>query len=168
MAGKSTFLRAVGVNVILGLAGSVVCANRMVCPLIEVYSGMRNTDSINENQSYFYAELLRLHNIIEKLRNGTPLLILLDEILKGTNSIDKLNGSEELLKQLTTMPCMAMIATHDVALGEMANAFAQIRNYHFETTIKEGELFFDYQLRKGVSTGKNATFLMRKMGIIPS
>jgi hypothetical protein len=168
MAGKSTFLRAVGVNVILSLVGSVVCASRMVCPLIDVYSGMRNTDSINENQSYFYAELLRLHNMIEKLRNGTPLLILLDEILKGTNSIDKLNGSEELLKQLTTMPCMAIIATHDVALGEMANAFTQIKNFHFETTIKDGELFFDYKLRKGVSTGKNATFLMRKMGIIPS
>lgn len=168
MAGKSTFLRTVGVNVVLALTGSVVCAKKMLCPLIGVYSGMRNTDSINENQSYFYAELLRLHNIIEKLREGKPLLILLDEILKGTNSIDKLNGSEELLKQLTTLPCLAMIATHDVALGEMERQFSQIKNYHFETTIKGDELSFDYKLRSGVSTGKNATFLMRKMGIITS
>ena len=168
MAGKSTFLRTVGVNVVLALSGSVVCANKMLCPLIDVYSGMRNTDSINENQSYFYAELLRLHSIIEILREGKPLLILLDEILKGTNSIDKLSGSQELLKQLTTLPCLAMIATHDVALGQMEKQYSQIKNYHFETNIQGDELSFDYKLRPGVSTGKNATFLMKKMGIIPS
>ncbi|HEX5171241.1 MAG TPA: hypothetical protein VFW11_18825 [Cyclobacteriaceae bacterium] len=168
MAGKSTFLRTVGVNAVLALTGSVVCAKKMICPLVEVFSGMRNTDSINENQSYFYAELLRLHSIIERLREGKPMLVLLDEILKGTNSVDKLNGSQELLKQLTKLPCLALIATHDVALSEMEKEFEQIRNFHFETRINGDELLFDYKLYSGVSTGKNATFLMRRMGIIPS
>ncbi|HEX5167718.1 MAG TPA: hypothetical protein VFW11_00990 [Cyclobacteriaceae bacterium] len=168
MAGKSTFLRTAGVNTVLALMGSVVCAKKMICPLVEVFSGMRNTDSINENQSYFYAELLRLHSIIERLRDGKTMLVLLDEILKGTNSVDKLNGSQELLKQLTKLPCLALIATHDVALGEMEKEFEQIRNFHFETRINGDELLFDYKLYPGVSTGRNATFLMRRMGIIPS
>ena len=168
MAGKSTFLRAVGVNVVIALAGSVVCARRFVCPLMEVHSGMRNTDSINEHQSYFYAELQRLHGIVQCLNEGRQLLILLDEILKGTNSTDKLAGSEELVTQLVSHRCFALVATHDVALGAMAERHAAIQNYHFEARIQNDELIFDYRLRPGVSTGKNATFLMRKMGIIRS
>lgn len=168
MAGKSTFLRTVGINVVLALTGSVVCASKMKCPVIEICSGMRNTDSINENQSYFFAELLRLQGIIEKLNKGSRLVILLDEILKGTNSIDKLSGSQELVKQLTSFKCLAIIATHDVALGEMENMYSTIKNFHFETFITGDSLHFDYKLKPGVSTGKNATFLMRKMGIIPS
>lgn len=92
---------------------------------------------------------------------------MLDEILKGTNSIDKLAGSQELVKQLTLYPCLAIIATHDVALGEMEHTHPTVKNYHFETFIKGDALTFDYKLKPGVSTGKNATFLMRKMGIIP-
>ena len=168
MAGKSTFLRTVGVNVILAHIGSVVCAKKMMCPLTEVRSGMRNTDSINENQSYFFAELLRLQTIIQKLREGKSLLILLDEILKGTNSVDKLAGSEELIKQLASHSCLALVATHDVALADLEKTFDRVRNFHFETFIKGDELSFDYKLKPGVSTGKNATFLMRKMGIIPA
>jgi DNA mismatch repair ATPase MutS len=167
MAGKSTFLRTVGVNVVLALTGSVVCASKMKCPIIEIYSGMRNTDSISENQSYFFAELLRLQGIIEKMKKGSKLFILLDEILKGTNSIDKLSGSQELVKQLTLYKCLAIIATHDVALGEMEKTYSSIKNFHFETFIEGDSLSFDYKLKSGVSTGKNATFLMRKMGIIP-
>lgn len=166
MAGKSTFLRTVGVNTVLALTGQVVCAAKMRCPLVEIYSGMRNTDSINDNQSYFFAELLRLQKIITHLREGKKLLILLDEILKGTNSIDKLTGSEELIKQLITQPCFALVATHDTALGEMEKQYSQVKNYHFETFINGNELYFDYKLKTGVSTGKNATFLMKKMGII--
>lgn len=166
MAGKSTFLRTIGINTVLALAGMPVCAQRMICPLTEVFTGMRNTDSINDNQSYFFAELLRLQKIIGQLRQGKRLLILLDEILKGTNSIDKLSGSEELIKQFVNQHCLIMIATHDVALGEMSKQYPEVRNYHFETFIKGDELTFDYKLKPGVSTGKNATFLMKKMGII--
>lgn len=166
MAGKSTFLRTVGVNTVLALCGVVVFAKKFKCPLMEVYSGMRNTDSINDNQSYFFAELLRLQKIVENLREGKRLLILLDEILKGTNSVDKLTGSEELVKQLVSQPCLSIIATHDVALGEMEKTYSHIQNFHFETFIQGSELSFDFKLKRGVSTGKNATFLMKKMGII--
>lgn len=167
MAGKSTFLRTVGINAVLGLTGSVVCAKRMVCPLMEVHTGMRNTDSINENQSYFFAELLRLQQIVLHLKSGKRLLVLLDEILRGTNSADKLTGSQGLIRKLVNYPCMAIIATHDLALSEMEKEYpGQVENYHFETFIRGEELSFDYKLKKGVSTGKNATFLMKKMDII--
>lgn len=166
MAGKSTFLRTVGMNTVMALSGLTVFAEKFVCPLLEVYSGMRNTDSINDNQSYFFAELLRLQNIVNQLREGKQLLILLDEILKGTNSVDKLSGSEALVKQLVTQPCLSLIATHDVALGDMEKEFSNVRNHHFETFINGDELSFDYKVKPGVSTGKNATFLMKKMGII--
>jgi DNA mismatch repair ATPase MutS len=168
MSGKSTFLRAVGVNVVLALVGSVVCAKRLVCPVIEIYTGMRNTDSIKDHQSYFYAELQRLHGIVKGLHEGRQFLILLDEILKGTNSTDKLAGSEALIAQLVSHQCFALVATHDVSLGAMEGRFAQIHNYHFEARIENDELYFDFVLRPGISIGKNATFLMRKMGIIPA
>jgi DNA mismatch repair ATPase MutS len=168
MAGKSTFLRSVGVNVVLALTGSVVCAERFVCPVLEIHSGMRNTDSIVDHQSYFYAELYRLQGIVRRLEEKRPMLILLDEILKGTNSTDKLSGSQALVSRLVKYPCFVLIATHDVALGDMERDHPAIRNYHFESRIEHGELHFDYLLKPGVSTSKNATFLMQKMGIIPS
>lgn len=167
MAGKSTFLRTLGVNTVLALTGSVVCATKMICPITGIYTGMRNTDSINDNQSYFFAELLRLQKIMQELRTGKRLIVLLDEILKGTNSIDKLAGSQELLHKLVSYQGFTVIATHDVALSEMEKDYPEkIKNYHFETFIKGDELSFDYKLKPGVSTGKNATFLMKKMGII--
>lgn len=166
MSGKSTFLRAVGVNVVLALIGSTVCAKKLVCPITKVHTGMRNTDSISEHQSYFYAELKRLQGIMKCLDEGERLLILLDEILKGTNSTDKLAGSEQLIAQLASRQCFALIATHDVSLGPLQDRFDCIQNFHFEAQIEHDELLFDYRLKPGVSTGKNATFLMRKMGII--
>jgi DNA mismatch repair ATPase MutS len=166
MAGKSTFLRTVGINTVLAMCGMPVCATRFQCPIVEVYSGMRNTDSITDHQSYFLAELLRLQSIMNQFRQGKRLLVLLDEILKGTNSVDKLTGSQELIRQLVHVDGLCLVATHDVALGEMAAAFPAIQNYHFETFINGEELAFDYKLKPGVSTGKNATFLMKKMGII--
>lgn len=167
MAGKSTFLRTVGINTVLALTGSVVCANRMLCPILEVHTGMRTTDSINENQSYFFAELLRLQKIVTQLKAGKKTLVLLDEILKGTNSEDKLTGSRQLLRKLVNHQCLTMVATHDLALGEMEQEFPErVVNYHFETFTKGDTLMFDYKLKRGVTTGKNATFLMRKMEII--
>ncbi len=167
MAGKSTFLRTLGANVVLALAGAPVCAVEFTCPFLDLRTGMRTADSLKENQSYFYAELDRLKSIMDELRSGKPLFILLDEILKGTNSNDKQAGSVALISQLVDQPCLVAIATHDLALGEMENTFhGKIINYSFEANIKNDQLSFDYKLKRGVAQTMNATFLMRKMGII--
>jgi DNA mismatch repair ATPase MutS len=129
---------------------------------------MRTADSLKDHQSYFYAELNRLKTIMDELRSDKPLFILLDEILKGTNSTDKQNGSIALVKQLLPHPCLAMIATHDLALGELVTEFpTRIRNFCFEATIENDQLSFDYKLKPGLAQKMNATFLMKKMGIIP-
>lgn len=169
MAGKSTFLRTLGINLVLALNGAPVFAKKFACPLVGLRTGMRTADSLKDHQSYFYAELNRLHAITEELREQKPLLILLDEILKGTNSTDKQAGSIALVKQLLDFPCLAIIATHDLALGELEQQFpSQVINYHFEPTIENDELSFDYTLKRGIAEKMNATFLMKKMGIIPS
>jgi DNA mismatch repair ATPase MutS len=168
MAGKSTFLRTLGVNMVLALNGAPVCASEFICPLIEIRSGMRTADSLKDHQSYFYAELNRLKGIMDELRSDKPLLILLDEILKGTNSNDKQAGSISLVKQLLPHPCLALIATHDLALGDLEKEYPdRIKNYCFEATITDDQLFFDYKLNPGVAKNMNASFLMKKMGIIP-
>lgn len=167
MAGKSTFLRTLGVNLVLALNGAPVCASEFRCPIIELRTGMRTTDSLKDHQSYFYAELKRLKSIVEELESGKKLLILLDEILKGTNSTDKLTGSVALVKKLREHSCLSVIATHDLALGDMENEFPdQVINYHFEPTIENDQLSFDYKIKRGIAEKMNATFLMRKMGII--
>jgi DNA mismatch repair ATPase MutS len=130
---------------------------------------MRTADSLKDHQSYFYAELDRLKGIMEELRRDVPLLILLDEILKGTNSTDKQAGSIALVKQLLPHPCLAIIATHDLALGDLEKEFPRkVKNYSFEATIENDQLSFDYKLKPGLAQKMNATFLMKKMGIIPS
>ena len=167
MAGKSTFLRTSGVNLVLALTGAPVFASEYSCPIINLRTGMRTADSLKDHQSYFYAELDRLKTIMDELRSDKPLFILLDEILKGTNSTDKQSGSIALLKQLLPHPCLAMIATHDIVLGELESEYPNhIRNYCFEANIENDQLSFDYKIKPGVATKMNATFLMRKMGII--
>jgi DNA mismatch repair ATPase MutS len=169
MAGKSTFLRTLGVNVILALIGAPVCAKEFDCPLVEIRSGMRTADSLKDHQSYFYAELNRLKSIVDELKSGKHLLVLLDEILKGTNSTDKQAGSIALVKQLIGYPSLVLIATHDLVLGELENQYPQqIRNYCFEPSIVDDQLSFDYKLKRGIAEKMNATFLMKKMGIIPN
>ena len=168
MAGKSTFLRALGVNFVLARIGAPVCASQWRTPLIALRTGMRTTDSLQEHESYFFAELNRLQTIMQELRSGEPILILLDEILKGTNSTDKQLGSRELLRQLKDMKALVVLATHDIALGDLAEQYPlQIGNACFEGNIEEDQLTFDYTLHPGVAQKANATFLMRKMGIIP-
>jgi hypothetical protein len=169
MAGKSTFLRTLGINLVLALNGAPVFAKEFRCPIVGLRTGMRTADSLKDHQSYFYAELNRLQSIVEELREEKPLLILLDEILKGTNSTDKQAGSIALVKQLLNYTSLSIIATHDLALGELENKFpSQVMNYHFEPTIEGEELSFDYTLKPGIAEKMNATFLMKKMGIIPS
>jgi ABC-type multidrug transport system fused ATPase/permease subunit len=169
MAGKSTFLRTIGINLILALNGSSVSAKTFSCPVISLRTGMRTADSLKDHQSYFYAELDRLKGIMDELRRDIPLLILLDEILKGTNSTDKQAGSIALVKQLLPHPCLAVIATHDLALGDLQTEYpAKVKNYCFEANIENDQLSFDYKLKQGLATKMNATFLMKKMGIIPA
>jgi len=167
MAGKSTFLRTVGVNMVLGMTGAPVCAKSMQFKPVEVFSNMRTTDSLFNDESYFFAELKRLKMILDEMEKGRELLIILDEILKGTNSVDKLAGSQKLVQRLVGHKAPAIIATHDLKLTEMATSYPQqVKNQCFEITIDNDEMQFDYQLRSGVTTIMNATFLMKKMGII--
>ena len=169
MAGKSTFLRTLGTNIIFALNGLPVCAKEFACPILQLRTGMRTADSLKDHQSYFYAELDRLKGIMDELRNDVPLLILLDEILKGTNSTDKQAGSISLVKQLLPHPCLAIIATHDLALGDLESQYpGKVKNYHFEANIENDQLCFDYKLKPGIAQKMNATFLMKKMGIIPA
>ena len=169
MAGKSTFLRAIGVNYVLAKNGSPVCATAWSSPVASLRTGMRTSDSLQEHQSYFFAELNRLQSIIEELRSGNPMILLLDEILKGTNSTDKQAGSRELIKQLIQQKALVLLATHDIALADMEQQYSnQICNTCFEGKIENDQLTFDYKLNRGVAQRANATFLMRKMGIIPA
>ena len=166
MAGKSTYLRTTGVNMILGMCGAPVCAESFSFTPIRIYTSIRTMDSLHKNESYFYAELKRLKYIIDELKDGTKLFVVLDEILKGTNSKDKHAGSEALLKQFISLNTSGIVATHDVSLGVLEKSFPDnIKNRCFEVDIDGSRLSFDYKLREGVSKNMNATVLMREMGI---
>jgi len=166
MAGKSTYLRTVGVNFLLACIGLPVCAESLSIYPAQLVTSLRTTDSLTANESYFFAELKRLKMIIDRLNNGEKLFIILDEILKGTNSEDKQKGSLALMKQLISKNTCGIIATHDLMLGSLAQEFpGEIKNYRFEADISDDELTFSYRLREGISQNMNACFLMGKMGI---
>ncbi len=166
MAGKSTFLRTVGLNIVLAMIGAPVCASKMELPMLRVYTSMRTQDALHESTSSFYAELKRLKFIIEAVESGEAAFFLLDEILKGTNSNDRHTGSKALIQQLIKSKGAGIIATHDLELGNLeAKSNGAIENLRMEVEIKNGELFFDYKLKKGVSESFNATLLMKQMGI---
>lgn len=166
MAGKSTYLRTIGVNYLLACTGLPVCAEKLVVYPAHLVTSLRTSDSLSENESYFFAELKRLKMIIDRLQTGEKLFIILDEILKGTNSIDKQKGSLALMKQLVANQSCGIIATHDLVLGTLEQEFPeQIKNYCFEADIQNNELSFSYRMRPGIAQNMNACFLMKKMGI---
>jgi hypothetical protein len=166
MAGKSTFLRSIGVNMILAYAGAPVCAKQFTVSIVTVKSSMRVADNLAENTSTFYAELKKLKSIIEVVNNHEKVLIILDEILRGTNSFDRHTGSSALIKQLIKKNAVALIATHDVELAELEKDFpGNISNYHFDVQVSGEELYFDYKLKRGICTSLNASLLMKKIGI---
>lgn len=166
MAGKSTYLRTVGINMLLASTGSVVLADRFVYTPVGIYTGIKTTDSLQDGESYFFAELKRLKEIIDNLEDGQKLFIILDEVLRGTNSADKQKGSMALIKQLIKLNSSGIIATHDLALGNLISEFPEnVKNMRFEVEINDNELSFDYRLKDGISQNLNATFLMKKMGI---
>lgn len=166
MAGKSTYLRTVGINYLLACVGAPVWAEQMEVFPAQLITSLRTSDSLTDNESYFFAELKRLKLIIDKLNTGEKLFIILDEILKGTNSTDKQKGSFALIKQFMSLQANGIIATHDLLLGTLIDGFPKdIRNFCFEADIKNDELTFSYQLKDGVAQNMNACFLMKKMGI---
>ncbi len=167
MAGKSTFLRMLGVNLVLAMIGSPVFAKKMSLAPIKIHTSIRANDSLKDNESYFYAELKRLKEIVEEAKSSEAIFIIIDEMLRGTNSKDKHYGSVELTKNLIELEANGIIATHDVLLGDLANTYPDnINNKRFEVEIINDKLIFDYKLKKGVSVSLNASFLMKKMGII--
>ncbi len=166
MAGKSTYLRTVGINMVLALTGSTVLANKFTMKPVYLFTGIKTTDSIQDGESYFFAELKRLKELIDKLESGQELFVILDEVLKGTNSADKQKGSMALISQLLKLNSSGMIATHDLGLGKLATEFPDnVTNKRFEVEISNNELVFDFKLKDGISRNLNATFLMKKMGI---
>jgi hypothetical protein len=166
MAGKSTYLRSIGVNVVLAMSGAPVCATAFSVSHVQLMSSMRITDNLEESTSTFYAELKKLKTIIEKVNAGEKVFILLDEILRGTNSLDRHTGSKALIKQLIKKKAAAIIATHDLELANLKEEFSQnILNYHFDVQVSNDELYFDYRLKPGVCNSLNASILMKKIGI---
>ncbi len=166
MAGKSTFLRTVGINIVLAMAGGPVCARNCKTAVAAIVSSMRIADNLEDSTSTFYAELKNLRSIIQKVKNGERVFILLDEILRGTNSRDRLAGSKALVKQLIRDKAVGIIATHDLELAQMEEVLpGHIRNYYFDVQFIGDELSFDYRLKNGVCTTKNAELLMKQIGI---
>ncbi|MFT3981525.1 MAG: hypothetical protein QM687_13715 [Ferruginibacter sp.] len=166
MAGKSTYLRSVGVNIVLAMAGAPVCATAFSLPALQLLSSMRVADNLEESTSTFYAELKKLKTIIDKVNRHERVFILLDEILRGTNSLDRHTGSTALIRQMIQQQAVTMIATHDLALAELQNSYpGSIQNFHFDVQVSEEELYFDYLLKPGVCTSMNASILMKKIGI---
>lgn len=167
MAGKSTFIRTIGVNFILAQIGSVVCAKEMIFKPQTILTSIRITDDLSSDESYFYAELKRLKSIVDRLDEDKNFLIIIDEMLRGTNSTDKHKGSEGMLRKLTQKNVISFLATHDVQLGVLEDEFPnKVKNYCFEAEITNDELLFDYKLRPGTSKNLNASYLMKKMDII--
>lgn len=167
MAGKSTFLRTVAVNYILAMTGSPVCARELVFTPVKLFTSMRTTDSLSGHESYFYAELKRLRLLKNMVENGEPVFFILDEILKGTNSVDKALGSVLFIRKLVLLTGTGLIATHDISIGEMEKEYpGRIINMCFEIEI-DGEIIkFDYKLVPGITRKMNAALLMKQMGIL--
>ncbi|TAE69897.1 MAG: hypothetical protein EAZ85_12520 [Bacteroidetes bacterium] len=167
MAGKSTYLRSITLNLLLAMQGSVVCAKKFECTPIMIYTSMRTKDSLASRESFFYAEIKRLKQLLDRLAENQKIFVVLDEILKGTNSADQHSGAKALLTQLVKKNAVGLIATHDLRLGEWAKNYPQhFKNQCFEIHINENHLQFTYQLQNGINQNLNATFLLKQMGII--
>ncbi|KUO76714.1 MAG: DNA mismatch repair protein [Desulfosporosinus sp. BRH_c37] len=166
MSGKSTLLRTVGINLVLAYAGAPVCAKGFSCSMMQIYSCMRVSDNLGENISSFYAELLRIKQIVSATKAEKKIFFLLDEIFKGTNSQDRHAGAKVLIRQLSKAGAMGMVSTHDLELGDLEReSERRIRNYHFREFYKNDEIHFDYKLRPGISTTRNAMYLIKMAGI---
>lgn len=165
MAGKSTFLRAVSLNIVMANVGLPVCATSCTYNPVKLITSMRTDDSLNDESSYFFSELKRLKFIVDEIKNG-EYFIILDEILKGTNSTDKSIGSRKFVEKLVKLKATGIIATHDLNLCELEEDLSEINNHYFDAEIINNELHFDYTFKKGICQNMNANFLLKKMEII--
>jgi len=166
MSGKSTLLRTVGLNLVLAYAGAPVCAAAMKASHLPIYSKMQVTDDLTQGVSTYYAELTRIKMVIDAARSGESIIYLLDEIFKGTNSKDRILGTEAIIRMLSDLPSLGMLTTHDLELAALADENPRlIKNYHFDDQIDNDKISFDYKLKTGVSTSTNAIALMKMVGI---
>jgi hypothetical protein len=166
MSGKSTLLRAVGVNIVLAMAGAPVRARRLQLAAVQVGASIRINDSLQEGSSRFQAEITRLRQIFDLAARGMPVLFLLDELLQGTNSKDRRIGAEGILRALVRRNDIGLVTTHDLALTEIADALpGKLKNVHFQEEIEQGVMRFDYRLRPGIVEKSNGLELMRMMGL---
>ncbi len=165
MAGKSTFLRTVALNLVMSNVGLPICAESFEYTPIKLISSMRTSDSLVNDESYFFSELKRLKFIIDEIKRD-EYFIILDEILKGTNSKDKQEGSQKFVEKLVGTNSTGIIATHDLALCELSKTLPQIENHYFDAEIVDDELYFDYRFKDGICKNMNASFLLRKMEIV--
>lgn len=167
MSGKTTFLRTVGINLVLAYAGTVVCARKMECSIMDVFTSMRVADDVSSGISTFYAELLRIKMMVDHSHTQKKMIFLIDEIFRGTNSRDRIIGARNVIKNLHKDWIIGLISTHDLELCELEEEENGLsKNYHFEEKFIENEMKFDYQLRLGRSTTTNAQYLMKMVGIV--
>jgi DNA mismatch repair ATPase MutS len=153
------------VNVVLGLSGAPVCAKEMTVSELQIFTSMRTEDNLEEHVSSFYAELQRIKALLEEVEKGKPVLFMLDEILKGTNSQDRHIGAVSLAKQLSKTSAFGLISTHDLELGKLEKELKNVSNYSFNSEVKGDEIIFPYKLDEGICKSFNASALMEKMGI---
>ena len=169
MAGKSTFLRTVSLSIVMANIGLPVCAQSFEYSPIRLITSMRTSDSLADDASYFFSELKRLKFIVDQINPealGDNYFVILDEILKGTNSTDKAIGSKKFVQKLVASNSTGIIATHDLSLCEIEKDLSQIQNYYFDAEIIDDELHFDYKLKEGICKNMNASFLLKKMEIV--
>lgn len=165
MSGKTTFMRTLGINLVLANLGLAPFAKKFHMGPFQLFTSMRNTDNLRENVSSFYAELARIKGLLDQSARGRPIFFLLDEILKGTNTTDRIMGSEALIRQLIESDCKGVISTHDIELSELETRIPSLVNYSFHSEIKENEILFDYKIKNGPCPSFNAHKLMELMGI---
>ena len=165
MSGKSTFLRTIGVNLLLSYIGAPVCAKKFSCSIFSIYTCMRTKDNLEESISSFYAEILRIKILIEAAKKGEKVFFLLDEIFKGTNSRDRHEGAKVLINQLVGNGAMGLVSTHDLELCDLEESRKWLKNYNFQEYYEDNKIKFDYKLREGRSKTQNAVHLMKLAGI---
>ena len=165
MSGKTTFMRTLGINAVLVNLGLRPFAERMTLGSLQLFTSMRNTDNLGESVSSFYAELFRIRTLLQRLEQGEAIFFLLDEILKGTNTQDRISGSKALVAQLLPSQGLGMISTHDIELAALGEKEARVQNYSFHSEILDQEILFDYRLKEGACPSFNAHKLMELMGI---
>jgi DNA mismatch repair ATPase MutS len=166
MAGKSTFLKTAGVNLVLALAGAPVCAVDCSVSPVNLYTSMKVSDSLDKNLSLFYAELQRLKLLLEGIEKGQEVFFLMDEMLKGTNALDRQAGAMALLKQLVSNNATGIVATHDLGITKLESDYPfKVINFHFDGYVQDDKLMFDYKIKRGKCESFNALVLMRKIGI---